>query len=447
METIVAVASPPGRGAVGIVRLSGPEAFKIAREICKADLPSPRYATLRSFHDEQGQRLDRGLVVVFPRPRSYTGEDVVELQGHGGSVVMDLLLRAACAFGARLARPGEFSERAFLNDRIDLIQAEAVSDLIDAASRAAVLAANRSLEGELSRRVGSLADSLLDLRVFVEGALDFSDEDVNWLSDADLMRKLMAARRFLDDLIAAAAQGRRLREGLTVAIAGRPNVGKSTLLNRLAGTDAAIVSDRPGTTRDVLREQLTIGGLPITVVDTAGLREAGDPIEREGVRRAWQTVEQVDVTLFVAEDKRGITSADRVLLDRIPTGVRRILVFNKCDLSRQKAATGKLDNLPFVRMSAASGEGIELLQAALTDAAGLGEQTEGLFSARRRHLDALTRTRSHLDAATRHIKSQSSAELAAEELRRAHYCLGEITGRVTSEDLLGAVFARFCIGK
>lgn len=457
-ETIAAVATAPGRGSVGIVRLSGPLAFDIAGHIA-GSLPAPRQAGLRDFRDETGAVCDRGLVLCFAAPQSYTGEHVVELQGHGGPVVLDLLLRAACALGARVARPGEFSERAFLNDRLDLAQAEAVADLIDAGSRAAVLAASRSLEGEFSRRVAALADAMIDLRVFVEGALDFADEDIDWLSDAQLSARLAQATQDLDRLLAEAAQGRRLREGLVMAIAGRPNVGKSTLLNRLAGVEAAIVSDIPGTTRDVLREHLVLDGLPLTVVDTAGLRETADPVEAEGIRRAWQALERAELALFVADDRTGLTPEDQALLARLPAHVARVLVFNKCDLSGQPAGGQCLDGHHLgldghhldghraVRICAADGRGMGDLRDAIRGAAGLGSSIESAFSARSRHVDALRRSRDHLGDAGHRLRQRAGADLAAEDLRLAHEALGEITGRVTTEDLLGAVFSRFCIGK
>mgnify|MGYP001584683737 CR=1 FL=1 len=445
-DTIAAVATPAGRGAVGILRLSGTAAFAIAERLC-GSRPAPRRAALREFRDATGAVLDRGLVLCFPGPQSYTGEDVVELQAHGGPVVLDLLLRAACGLGARFARPGEFSERAFLNDRIDLAQAEAVADLIDAGSRAAVLAASRSLEGEFSRRVNLLAEALLDLRVFVEGALDFSDEDVDWLSDAALTDQLGAAERDLDLLLREAAQGRRLREGLVIAIAGRPNVGKSTLLNRLAGTEAAIVSEIPGTTRDLLREHLVIDGLPLTVIDTAGLRETQDPVEAEGIRRAWRALEQAELALFVADDRTGLTGEDQALLDQLPGAANRLVLLNKCDLSLRAPGLAEVPGCAALRISAATGAGFDALRTAIREAAGLGEHTETLFSARTRHVDALHRTRKHLALARRQLEQRVGAELAAEELRMAHEALGEISGRVTTEDLLGAVFSRFCIGK
>lgn len=445
-ETIAAVATPPGRGAVGIVRLSGPRAIEICERIA-GPLPAARTAGLREFRDADGATLDRGLVIGFPGPHSYTGEDVVELQAHGGPVVLDLLLRATLAQGARLARPGEFSERAFLNERLDLAQAEAVADLIDASSRSAVLAATRSLEGELSRRVNALAETLLELRVFVEGALDFSDEDIDWLSDTALDDRLVTAERNLEALLTEATQGRRLREGLVVAIAGRPNVGKSTLLNRLAGAETAIVSDIPGTTRDVLREHLVLDGLPLTVIDTAGLRETQDPVEAEGIRRAWIALENAELALFVADDREGITAQDDALLQKLPPTLPVLVLLNKCDLSDRAPGGVEMTGPGAIRISAALGTGLPELRTAIRDAAGLGASCEGLFSARSRHVDALRRTREHLQLARQRLEPTGGAELAAEELRLAHEALGEISGRVTTEDLLGAVFSRFCIGK
>ena len=445
-DTIAAIATAPGRGAIGILRLSGPRAFDIATRLCGA-LPPERVARLRLFRDETGQVCDRGLVLCFPAPGTYTGEDLVELQGHGGPVVLDLLLRAACAAGARPARPGEFSERAFLNERLDLAQAEAVADLIDAGSRAAVHAANRSLEGEFSRRVEALAEQLLSLRVYVEGALDFSDEDVAWLSTPELAQRLVGARADLDALLQGAAQGRRLREGMSVVIAGRPNVGKSTLLNRLAGADAAIVSDIAGTTRDPLREHLVLDGLPLTLIDTAGLRDTHDPIEAEGIRRAWQAVARAELALFVADDREGLTAEDQALLAQLPPSLPTLVLFNKCDLSGRAVGSVKCDGYEALRICAASGQGLDSLRARITAAAGLCDANESVFSAHTRHLDALHHARTHLDAAHAHLHAQGRAELAAEELRLAHDALGSITGRVSTEDLLGAGFSRFCIGK
>lgn len=444
-DTIAAVATAPGRGAVGLLRLSGPDAAAIAQRIA-GTLPPPRQAGLRKFHDADGHLIDSGLVLHFPAPHSFTGEHVVELQGHGGAVVLDLLLRAACAAGARLARPGEFSERAFLNDRLDLAQAEAIADLIDAGSRSAVLAANRSLQGEFSRRVEALVEALIALRTDLEAALDFADEDVPWLDPAGLASRLGGLAELLKTLVQQAVQGRRLREGLTIAIAGQPNVGKSTLLNRLAGTEAAIVSPEAGTTRDVLREHLVLRGLPLTVLDTAGLRDSHDAIEREGVRRAWAALAQAELVLYVADDRHGLTTTDRALLAQFPVALPRLVVFNKCDLGTQ--APGRfehVDGTTALRISAAADLGIEALVDAICAAAGFAEPGADQFTARRRHLEALRLADAHLDAACR--LAAASPELIAEELRLAQAALDEITGRFTSDDLLGRIFSSFCLGK
>ncbi|MGH8519047.1 MAG: tRNA uridine-5-carboxymethylaminomethyl(34) synthesis GTPase MnmE, partial [Panacagrimonas sp.] len=332
VDTLAAIATAPGRGAVGILRLSGPGAFDVATLLC-GSLPEPRRAALRTFRDATGAHCDRGLVLCFESGASYTGERMVELHTHGSPAVLELMVQAACAHGARIARPGEYTERAFLAGRLDLAQAEAVADLIDAGSRAAVLAAHRALEGQFSHQVQDLATRLMDLRVFVEGALDFSDEDIDWLSEEQLAQGLAEADARLRDVLAQAQQGRRLRDGLVVAIAGRPNVGKSTLLNALSRTDAAIVSPQPGTTRDVLREHLDLDGLPLTLVDTAGLRETDDAIENEGIRRAWQALTRAELVLFVVDDGVGVTQEDRELIARLPADVERVLLFNKCDVS------------------------------------------------------------------------------------------------------------------
>ncbi|MBL6749128.1 MAG: tRNA uridine-5-carboxymethylaminomethyl(34) synthesis GTPase MnmE [Nevskia sp.] len=447
-DTIAAIATAPGRGAVGILRVSGPHALAVAAAMCGA-LPPPRQAQLRRFRDEGGEAIDEGLVLVFPGPDSYTGEDVVELQGHGGPVVLDLLLRAACAAGARLARPGEFSERAFLNGRLDLVQAEAVADLIDAASRGAAAAALRSLQGEFSRRVDGLLDELVALRADLEASLDFADEeDVPWLTPQALQARTHAVAALTDTLLADAAQGRRLREGMTVAIAGRPNVGKSTLLNRLAGTEAAIVSPQAGTTRDLLREHIDLDGLPLTLVDTAGLRDAADPVEQEGVRRAWAALEKAELVLFVVDDCAGITAADTALLQRLPEGIDTLIVLNKCDLSgHAPVVEAAPDGRASLRLSAATGAGMDLLADQIREVAGLSRTAEGLFTARARHLEALQRARETLRRACAVADVSAGAELLAEELRLAQQALDEITGRFTAEDLLGRIFSSFCIGK
>lgn len=445
-DTIAAVATPPGRGAVGVLRLSGPQSLIVAERIA-GPLPPARCAALRSFRDAEGEVVDRGLVLCFVAPQSFTGEDVVELQGHGGPIVMQALLDAACHHGARIARPGEFSERAFLNGRVDLAQAEAIADLIDAGSREAARAAQRSLDGEFSKRVHALAAEILELRVFIEGALDFSDEDVDWLADDRLHAWVATLQANLRALLAAAGRGRRLRDGLTVTLTGRPNVGKSTLLNRLAGVDIAIVTDIPGTTRDVLRENLDLDGLPVNIIDTAGLRESDDPVEREGIRRARTALEQAELALFLVDAREGTTDEDRHLLASLPASLPVLVLHNKADLSDHPPGRRQQDGVVHLYLSAATGAGVDLLVNELRSFAGLGEQTEGAFSARTRHIDALRRTLAFIVDAEQRLREGTTVELAAEELRLAHAALGEITGHVGSDDLLGEIFSRFCIGK
>jgi tRNA modification GTPase len=444
-DTIAAIATPPGRGGVGIVRISGPTATQIAARVAGA-LPPPRRAGLRNFRDAGGAIIDRGLMLYFPAPDSFTGEHVVELQAHGGPVLLELLLSAACSAGARRARPGEFSERAFLNGRLDLVQAESIADLIDAASASAVRAASRSLQGEFSQAVEQLVDQLMALRADLEAALDFADEDVPWIDDQRLSNRVKQLAAGLADLQRRAAKGRRLRDGLVVAIVGRPNVGKSTLLNALAGVEAAIVSPIAGTTRDVLREHLLIDDLPITVIDTAGLRETEDTIEAEGVRRAWIAVRQADAILFMVDSTHGITDEDRQLLDRLPASPARLLLFNKSDLGGSAAAARENENGQ-LRLSAATGDGLDELKAALKGIAGLDNEAAGSFSARARHLDALARATDPVSRAVALAEVKASPELIAEELRQAQTVLGEITGRVTADDLLGRIFSTFCLGK
>ena len=433
------------------MRLSGPRAFEIASALSGA-LPSLRQAALRGFRDAQGEVIDEGLVLAFAAPASFTGEDVVELQGHGAPVVLAALVDAAIARGARAARPGEFSERAFLNGRIDLVQAEAIADLIDAASAQAARAARRALDGEFSRRLDALTESLIAARVFIEGALDFSVEDIAWLSDAGLHERLASLLADLDALRAQASQGRRLREGLVVALAGRPNAGKSTLLNRLAGSEAAIVSAIPGTTRDPLRENLVLDGLPLTVVDTAGLRDSEDPIDQEGIRRAWQALERAELALFLADDREadadgGLSAEDRALLARLPAALPRVVLLNKCDLSGRAPGALSQGGEECLRLSAAMGAGIDSLIAAVKTRAGLTAASEGVFSARSRHLAALDRARAAVASALSRVRDGVLPELAAEELRLAQDALGEITGRFAADDLLGRIFGQFCIGK
>jgi tRNA modification GTPase len=446
-DTIAAVATAPGQGGVGIVRLSGPRAFAIAESLA-GTLPPPRHAALRPLRDADGQALDQALVLCFTAPASYTGEDVVELQGHGAPVVLDQIVRACCAAGARPARPGEYTERAYLNGRMDLAQAEAVADLIAAQTGAAARAAQRSLQGAFSTHVHALVSRLTQMRVQVEGALDFSDEDVDWLAESAVRDDAAQLATDLQTLLHSAQQGARLQRGVTVALAGRPNVGKSTLLNRLSGHDAAIVTEIPGTTRDVLRQDVAIDGIPLTLVDTAGLRESDDPVEREGVRRAWQVLEQAELVLYVLDDRVGLTDADQALLARLPVAAEILMLRNKCDLSARAPARLPLDDgRVALRLSAREGLGMDLLAREVRRVAGLTDASENLFSARTRHVDALRRALAAvLDARARLVEG-ADVELAAEELRLAQEALGEITGAVHSDDLLGRIFSQFCIGK
>jgi tRNA modification GTPase len=440
-DTIVAAATPPGRGGIGIVRISGPGARAIA-EAMLGRPPRPRYATSAAFKDAGGRDIDRGLALWFPGPRSYTGEDVLELHGHGGQVVMDLLVRRAVELGARPARPGEFSERAFLNDKLDLAQAEAIADLIDAGSAQAARAALASLSGEFSREVQGLAAQVMELRVFVEAAIDFPDEDVEFLASAEVQERLGDIAARFDRIRRAANQGRALSEGLSVVIAGRPNAGKSSLLNALAGHEAAIVTGIPGTTRDVLRERIAIDGLPIHVIDTAGLRDTADAVEVEGVRRARTEIRRADLLLYVVDATVGLQAGE---LAALGDGPPLTLIWNKIDLPAAQAAPAVQE--PVLPLSALTGAGLPALREQLKAAAGYQPGDGGVFSARRRHLVALTRAHSLFELAGTRLSERASFELVAEELRLAQEALGEITGEVSSDALLGAVFSSFCIGK
>lgn len=444
-ETIAAIATPPGRGGIGIVRVSGPAAADIAADMA-GTVPEPGRAAFREFRDEEGGLLDQGLLLYFAAPHSFTGEDVVEFHGHGGPVVLDLVLQRTLALGARLARPGEFSERAFLNDKMDLAQAEAVADLIDSGTAQAARAALRSLSGEFSARVHSLVASITGLRTYVEAAIDFPEEEVDFLAEGDVKGKLAAILEEFDALCEAAEQGSLLREGLTVVIAGRPNAGKSSLLNRLAGHEAAIVTHIPGTTRDLLREHVSLDGMPLHLTDTAGLRKSADLVEEEGVRRAWKEMQNADRVLLVVDAKLGLTAEDREIIGALPSELPLTVLYNKIDLTGQTPAEDELDGVESLWLSARTGEGLDLLREHLKRSAGFFETSEDGFSARRRHLDALDRAEEHLDEAEAHVEAKAG-ELLAEELRLAQLCLSEITGEFTSDDLLGKIFSSFCIGK
>jgi tRNA modification GTPase len=446
LDTIAAVATPPGVGGIGIVRVSGPLVSEIARSVLGV-LPRPRRAEYHRFVDRESAALDEGIALYFPAPGSFTGEDVLELQGHGGPVVLDLLVQRVCELGARPAMPGEFSERAFLNGKLDLAQAEAVADLIEAGSEVGARAALRSLQGELSARIHALEAALVELRTNVEAALDFPDEDIDFLSDERIGLRLEELLGQLTDTSGAARQGQLLREGMTVVIAGRPNAGKSSLLNALAGREAAIVTHVPGTTRDILREYLHLDGMPLHVVDTAGLRESDDPVEQEGIRRAWSEIERADRLLLVIDDQIGSTDEDAAILARLPASLPRTVVRNKCDLSGRASGPVATDQPETFAISALEGWGLDALRDHLEACMGYRPAGEGDFMARRRHLQALEAAREQIVHALAAFHSDRGGELIAEDLRLAHRRLGEITGEFTSEDLLGAIFASFCIGK
>jgi tRNA modification GTPase len=444
-DTIAAVATPPGRGGVGVVRVSGPGVPGLAQALL-GSLPPPRQARLQVFRDAERRAIDQGLVLYFPAPHSFTGEAVLELQGHGGPVVMDLLLARVLELGARAARPGEFSERAFLNDKLDLAQAEAIADLIDSGTAEAARAALRSLAGEFSERIEALVEGLIELRMYVEATIDFPEEEIDFLGDGEVQRRLADLERTFDTVAAKARQGRLLREGMTLVIAGRPNAGKSSLLNVLAGHDAAIVTAFPGTTRDVLREHIQIDGMPLHVIDTAGLHDSADPVEQEGIRRAWHEIEKADRVLLVVDDTVGLAPADQAILAQLPAELPHTLVYTKIDLTRRPAARQDGPQAD-IALSAHSGAGLELLREHLKACMGYSGEAQDGFIARRRHLDALARARAHLDRGKTVLLRDRAGELLAEDLRCAQQALGEITGAVTSDDLLGRIFSSFCIGK
>ena len=409
-------------------------------------LPQPRIAELHNFKDAQGRVIDQGLSLYFPEPYSFTGEHVLELHGHGGPVVMDLLLARLLELGARQARPGEFSERAFLNDKLDLTQAEAIADLIDSSSEQAARAASRSLQGEFARLIQTLLDSLIQLRMYVEAAIDFPEEEIDFLSDAEVQKGLTAVSDDLHAVQQQARQGCILREGMTLVLAGQPNAGKSSLLNALAGRESAIVTPIAGTTRDVLREHIQIDGMPLHIIDTAGLRESRDPVEKEGVRRAWSQIEQADRVLLIIDDQVGFSSRDQTVLGRLPPKLPHTLVYNKIDLSGRSAGVRRQGRDAEISLSALTGEGMEDLRSHLKDVMGYSESAAGGFSVRRRHINALQQTTLNLINAQSCLNT-GAGELLAEELRLAQQHLSEITGEYTSEDLLGEIFSSFCIGK
>lgn len=450
IDTIAAIATPMGRGGIGIVRISGPAAGAIAKKIL-GHLPKPRYAEYANFMDDDKQIIDQGIAIYFPKPHSFTGDDVLELQGHGGPVILDCLLKRVIALGARLARPGEFSERAFLNGKLDLAQAEAISDLIEASSTQAAYAAMRSLQGEFSAHIHELVEDLIHLRAYVEAAIDFAEEEIDFLSEKHIGEKLAFLLRQVQNIQRQAQQGVILKEGMHIVIAGFPNVGKSSLLNALSERDSAIVTAIAGTTRDVLHEHIQIDGIPLHVTDTAGLRESADPIEQEGIQRAIKAVKQADRILLMTDqstiDTNNLQNLCATFLQDITFKGRLTIIQNKIDLSEKKPQLKMQDDIPIISLSAKTREGLSLLRQHLKECIGFNTTTEGGFSARRRHLEALAMAEQALLNGQHQLHTQRAGELLAEELRQAQQALNSITGEFSSDDLLGKIFSSFCIGK
>ena len=443
-STIAAVATAPGRGGVGVVRVSGKNLLPMAQALC-GKTPLPRMATYADFKDVNGEAIDNGLLLFFAAPASFTGEDVIELQGHGGPVVMEMLLNRCLELGARLAEPGEFTKRAFLNDKLDLAQAEGVADLIDASSRTAARLALRSLKGDFSRRIHGLVDDLVTLRMLVEATLDFPEEDIDFLEAADARGKLEGLRRSVDEVLANARQGAILREGMNVVLVGAPNVGKSSLLNALAGDEVAIVTDIAGTTRDAVRERILIDGVPVHIVDTAGLRETDDVVERIGIERSRKAVSEADVALVLVDPREGLNEKTRMILDTLPSDLKRIEIHSKSDLHTGAAVAFETGADTVIPLSAKTGAGLDVLRQTLLREVGWQGEGEGLFLARARHLNALQAAKGELELAA--LCGNGQIELLAEHLRLAQVACGEITGEFTADDLLGVIFSRFCIGK
>ena len=451
LETIAAIATASGLGGVGIVRISGRHAAKIGENIVKV-LPKPRVAEYITFCDEANLAIDMGLAIFFPGPNSFTGEDVVELQGHGGRIVLDRLLKRCIDLGARLAKPGEFAERAFLNDKMDLTQAEAIADLIEAGSEQAAKSAILSLQGVFSTKIHELVASVIRVRMHVESAIDFPEEEIDFLSDGVILGQIDAILEVFVAIMQEAKQGVLLRDGMRVVLVGQPNTGKSSLLNALAGRDSAIVTEIAGTTRDVLKEEINIDGLPLHIIDTAGLRESVDKVEQEGIRRAWLEIEKADRVLLLVDDRKGITTDDQQILQQLPKTLPVTVIHNKIDLTEQKAEiSGQLNTVKdvqtHIKLSAKKGYGLELLREHLQQSMGFEKTNESSFLARRRHLDALARAEGFVQQSKKQLVEIKAGELVAEDLRLAQQALSEITGEFSSDDLLGEIFSSFCIGK
>lgn len=443
-DTIAAIATAAGNGAIGIVRLSGPHSLQIGRRIGGIE-PTPRHAHFCTFRDGHNRIIDQGLLLYFPAPNSFTGEDMIELHGHGGTIVLNLLLKQMLDSGARLARPGEFSERAYLNDRMDLLQAEAIADLINSSSERAARSAARSLEGEFSENIHHIVDRLIALRVYTEGALDFPEEEIDFLAGPEMEKRVGSLLEDFNILLKRADAGRKLGTGLRVVIAGRPNVGKSSLLNRLVQADRAIVTEIAGTTRDTIEDTVLIEGAAVTLVDTAGIRKSDDPVEREGIRRTRDEIAKADAVILVTDEVD--IDIDQLCNDIPEASSAPIIVHNKIDLHDQLARQQKIDDYTHIFVSAVTGAGMDLLRQQLAKTGGMADIGEDVILARQRHIDALQTARQYVCSGLDVFRKLHSAELLAEELRRAQQLLGGITGEFHNEDLLGEIFSRFCIGK
>ncbi|MDD2934544.1 MAG: tRNA uridine-5-carboxymethylaminomethyl(34) synthesis GTPase MnmE [Methylotenera sp.] len=442
-DTIVAIATASGAGGIGVARVSGPLSQAIATQVL-GHCPPPRHAAYLNFRQADGDLIDRGIAIYYPNPHSYTGEDVLELQAHGGTALMQILLARCIELGARQAEPGEFTRRAYLNDKIDLAQAEAVADVINAATAEAAKSAIRSLSGEFSQCINALLLKLIDLRMFVEACLDFPEEEIDFISQGRVAEKLDAIIAELLTVFAKAKQGSLLREGINVVLVGQPNVGKSSLMNQLAGEEIAIVTSIAGTTRDTIKNAIQINGVPLHIIDTAGLRETEDEVEKFGIARTWATLQTANIALLLVDAAHGITETEKSILARLPQETRKIWVHNKIDVAKQAAFVEEIDHTTHIYISAKTGAGLDLLKSHLLQLAGYQNNAEGVFMARARHLEALTKVQAHLQLAATQI---SAAELVAEELRLAQEALSSITGEFTPDDLLGEIFSKFCIGK
>ncbi len=442
-DTIAAIATPPGNGGVGIIRISGTLVPEIAKHLLNKPL-IPRYAQFSPFIDGDGGIIDSGISLYFPAPASYTGEDILELQGHGGAVVLDMLLRRVISLGARLANPGEFTERAFLNDKLDLAQAEAVADLIESSTEQSVRSAQKSMQGEFSNQINELVTELTELRIYVEASIDFVDEEIDFLTDGVVEKRIVNLLQRIQQIQKTAQQGRLLRDGMTVVLVGKPNAGKSSLLNALAGHEAAIVTDIAGTTRDVLRERIQLDGMPLHIIDTAGLRDSENSIEKEGIRRAHLEIQKADKILLLI-DAREAESDE--LLKTLPTHIPITKVFNKIDLLNIEPEIKQTEAGFNCYLSIKTGQGMSLLRHHLKESVGFNEATDNVFIARRRHIEAIRAGSEFVESALSQLQINQAGELVAEDLRHAQMSFSEITGKVTSDDLLGKIFSSFCIGK